>query len=39
MEVFEYSISEVDEMIKNGDIVDAKTIAIIYHYKNILVNP
>jgi len=38
MEVFEYSISEVDEMIKNGEIVDAKTIAIIYHYKNILVN-
>ena len=38
MEVFEYSISEVDNMIKNGEIVDAKTIAIIYHYKNIIAN-
>ncbi|VAX26949.1 ADP-ribose pyrophosphatase [hydrothermal vent metagenome] len=38
MEMFEYSISEVDEMIRNGKIVDAKTIAIIYHYKNLTVN-
>ena len=38
MEMFAYSISEVDEMIKNGEIVDAKTISIIYHYKNIIAN-
>ncbi|NOX65311.1 MAG: NUDIX hydrolase [Chlorobi bacterium] len=38
MEMFAYSISEVDEMIRNGKIVDAKTIAIIYHYKNLHVN-
>ncbi len=38
MEMFAYSISEVDEMIRNGKIVDAKTIAIIYHYKNLSVN-
>lgn len=34
MEVFEYSLEEVDEMIKNGDIIDSKTIAAIYHYKS-----
>ena len=38
METFEYSLSEVDQMIKNGKIVDAKTIAIISHYKNGLTN-
>lgn len=37
METFEYSLTEVDELIKNGQIVDAKTVAIIYHYKNLLV--
>jgi len=38
METFEYSLDEVDEMIKTGQIVDAKTITIIYHYKNNLSN-
>ncbi len=38
METYEYSLSEVNEMIKNGEIVDAKTIAIIFHYKNGLAN-
>ncbi len=38
METFEYSLSEVDEMIKNGEIVDAKTIAIISHYKSLTAN-
>ena len=38
METFEYSLAEVDEMIKNGEIVDAKTIAIISYYKNLLTN-
>ena len=38
MEIFEYSLAKVDEMIKNGEIVDAKTIAIISHYKNLLTN-
>lgn len=36
METFEYSLSDVDDMINAGEIVDAKTIAIIYHYKNLL---
>lgn len=38
MEMLAYSISEVDEMIKNSEIVDAKTIAVIYHYKNLSAN-
>ncbi len=38
MEIFEYSLSEVDEMIRTGKIVDAKTIAIIYHYKCLTIN-
>jgi len=38
METYEYLLTEVDELIKNGEIVDSKTIAIIYHYKNLLVN-
>ncbi|MCK5457661.1 MAG: NUDIX hydrolase [Melioribacteraceae bacterium] len=38
METFEYSLSEVDKMIKNGKIVDAKTIAIISHYKSLTAN-
>lgn len=36
METFEYSLSDVDKMIEHGEIVDAKTIAILYHYKNRL---
>lgn len=35
MEIHEYSLDEVDEMIRTGKIVDAKTIAIIYHYKDL----
>ena len=38
METFEYSLSDVDKMIKNGKIVDAKTIAIISHYKSLTAN-
>ena len=38
MEVFEYSLSEVDEMIKNGELIDSKTIAAIYHYKSFYLN-
>ncbi|PIQ09328.1 MAG: ADP-ribose pyrophosphatase [Ignavibacteriales bacterium CG18_big_fil_WC_8_21_14_2_50_31_20] len=34
MEIFEYTLHEVDEMIKNGKIIDSKTIAVIYHYKS-----
>jgi ADP-ribose pyrophosphatase len=34
MEVFEYTMDEVDEMIKSGKIIDSKTIAAIYHYKS-----
>jgi ADP-ribose pyrophosphatase len=34
MEVLELSLDEVEEMIKKGDIVDAKTISGIYMYKN-----
>ncbi|MEN8192198.1 MAG: NUDIX hydrolase [Bacteroidota bacterium] len=36
MEIYEYSLSEVDEMIRKGEIVDAKTISIIYQYKSRL---
>lgn len=36
METYEYSLSEVDKMIELGEIVDAKTIAILYHFKNNL---
>jgi len=38
MEVFVYSLSEVDEMIKNGELYDSKTIAAIYHYKSFYLN-
>ena len=38
MEVFEYSLPEVEKMIKESEIVDAKTIAIVYQYKNNLTN-
>lgn len=34
MEMFEYTLSEVDEMIKRGEIIDSKTIVAIYHYKS-----
>ena len=34
MEMLEYTLSEVDEMIKNGELIDSKTIAAIYHYKS-----
>ncbi len=38
MEVFEYTLGEVDEMIKNGKIIDSKTIVAIYHYKSFYLN-
>jgi ADP-ribose pyrophosphatase len=34
MEIIELSLSEAEEKIRNGEIVDAKTIAGIYMYKN-----
>ena len=34
MEVFEYTMAEIGEMIKSGEIIDSKTIAAIYHYKS-----
>jgi len=34
MEIFEYNLTEVDELIKSGKIIDSKTIAVIYHYKS-----
>jgi ADP-ribose pyrophosphatase len=38
MEVFEYSIDEIDVLIKNGDLIDSKTIAALYHYKSFYLN-
>lgn len=37
MEVFEYTLTEVDELIKSGEIIDSKTIAAIYHYKSFYI--
>jgi len=34
MEVFEYSLKEVEEKIHNGEIVDGKTICGIYLARN-----
>jgi len=34
MEMFEYTLSEADELIKSGELIDSKTIAAIYHYKS-----
>lgn len=34
MEIHEYSLEEIEEMITNGDIVDAKTICGIHLYRN-----
>ncbi|MBL1213559.1 MAG: NUDIX hydrolase [Ignavibacteriae bacterium] len=33
MEVYEYTLDEIIEMIKNGEIVDSKTICSIFHYQ------
>ena len=33
MEIFELSIDEIDEKIRTGEIVDAKTICGVYYYK------
>ena len=38
MEVLELTLDEIEKMIGNGEIVDAKTICGIYHYKNFLAN-
>jgi ADP-ribose pyrophosphatase len=38
MEIFEYSLEEIEDMIFKGDIVDAKTISGIYLAKNYLSN-
>ncbi len=35
MELFEFTIEELDEMIKSGEIKDSKTISGIYMYKNL----
>lgn len=34
MEILEFSISEIEKMIRNGDITDAKTIVGIHYLKN-----
>ena len=34
MEILEYSLPEIEEMISSGEITDAKTIAGIYYLKN-----
>jgi ADP-ribose pyrophosphatase len=36
MEIIELTLSEAEEKIRSGEIVDAKTIAGIYMYKNQL---
>jgi len=38
MEVLELTLGEIEKMIGNGEIVDAKTICGIYNYKNFLSN-
>jgi ADP-ribose pyrophosphatase len=38
MEIFEYTIDEVDELIKSGKLIDSKTIVAIYHYKSFFLN-
>jgi len=38
MELFEYTLDEVDELIKSGKLIDSKTIAAIYHYKSFFLN-
>jgi len=34
MEMFEFSLDEIEEKIRNGEIIDSKTICGIYYYKN-----
>jgi ADP-ribose pyrophosphatase len=36
MELFEYTFDEIDEMIKKGTLVDAKTICAVYMAKQVL---
>lgn len=38
MEVFQLSLDEIDNKIKKGEIVDAKTISGLYFYKTLLLN-
>ncbi len=33
IEIFNFTITEIENMIKNGEIIDAKTIATIYFYQ------
>jgi soluble cytochrome b562 len=35
MEILEFSISEIEKMISNGEITDAKTIVGIHYLKNL----
>ena len=35
MEILEYSLDEIENMIRNGEITDAKTIVGIYYLKNL----
>ena len=35
LELFTYSLDEIETMIKNGQIQDGKTIALVYHLKNM----
>ena len=36
MEVFEFTIKEIEEKISSGEIVDAKTICGIFYYKSLM---
>lgn len=35
IELYHYSLDEIEMMIKKGEIVDAKTICLVYHLRNI----
>jgi ADP-ribose pyrophosphatase len=38
MQVFEFTLDEIEEKIRTGEIVDAKTICGIHYYKNLVSN-
>jgi len=38
MEVFQLTLNEIDNKIKKGEIIDAKTISGLYFYKTLLLN-
>jgi hypothetical protein len=34
MEIYEYDIAEIEDKIRSGEIIDAKTICAVYFLKN-----